>query len=220
MSRMRSRPDQKNRGGLSGMTMGLLALAAVAVAIGLGYLVGKALMGGDSTPQSAGVSPGQAPAGATAGAPVAGATSDTIIKENPVATGASIGKGIHPMSKEEAAIGASEPRLWLPEAAEQNWTVHLGEIPNDSKTEKEFTVQNIGNATLVIEDVSASCGCTTSTIGEKELAPGGTTTLRVSYDPRVNGEYGRFVQKQVRIKSNDPLVQLAEFSITADVAAQ
>jgi len=217
MSRMRSRPDQKNRGGLSGMTMGLLALAAVAVAIGLGYLVGKALMGGDSTPQSA-QSPAQVPAGATSAPGVPAATGETIV--NPAATGAPIGKGIHPMSKEEAAIGASEPRLWLPEAAEQNWTVHLGEIPNDSKTEKEFTVQNIGNATLVIEDVSASCGCTTSTIGEKELAPGGTTTLRVSYDPRVNGEYGRFVQKQVRIKSNDPLVQLAEFSITADVAAQ
>lgn len=219
MSRMRSRPEQKNRGGMSGMTVGLLALVAVAVAIGLGYLVGKALMGGGDTPQSA-ETPAQVPAGATSAPGAPAATSDTIIKENPVATGAPIGKGVHPVSKEEQAIGASEPRLWLPEAAEQNWTVHLGEIPNDSKTEKEFTVQNIGNATLVIEDVSASCGCTTSTIGEKELAPGGTTTLRVSYDPRVNGEYGRFVQKQVRIKSNDPLVQLAEFSITADVAAQ
>lgn len=217
MSRMRSRPEQKNRGGVSGMTVGLLALVAVAVAIGLGYLVGKALMGG-GTPQSAEAP--QVPAGGVAGAPAPGATNETIIKPGPQATGAPIGKGVHPVSKEEQAVGASEPRLWLPEAAEQNWTVHLGEIPNDSKTEKEFTVQNIGNATLVIEDVSASCGCTTSTIGEKELAPGGTTTLRVSYDPRVNGEYGRFVQKQVRIKSNDPLVQLAEFSITADVAAQ
>lgn len=217
MSRMRSRPEQKNRGGISGMTVGLIALVAVAVAIGLGYLVGKALMGG-GTPQSAEAPPAVAPAVGTPGAPAA--TPDTIIKDGPQATGAPIGKGVHPVSKEEQAVGASEPRLWLPEAAEQNWTVHLGEIPNDSKTEKEFTVQNIGNATLVIEDVSASCGCTTSTIGDKELAPGGTTTLRVSYDPRVNGEYGRFVQKQVRIKSNDPLVQLAEFSITADVAAQ
>lgn len=215
MSRMRNRPEPKNRGGLSGTTVGLLALVAVAVAIGLGYLVGKALMGGSDTPQSV-ETPAQAPAGATSAPGVPAATGETVIN----ATAAPIGKGVHPVSKEEQAIGASEPRLWLPEAAEQNWTVHLGEIPNDSKTEKEFTVENIGNATLVIEDVSASCGCTTSTIGEKELAPGGTTTLRVSYDPRVNGEYGRFIQKQVRIKSNDPLVQLAEFNITADVAAQ
>ncbi len=49
MSRMRSRPEQKNRGGVSGMTVGLIALLAVAVAIGLGYLVGKALMGGGNT---------------------------------------------------------------------------------------------------------------------------------------------------------------------------
>ncbi|HRA21545.1 MAG TPA: DUF1573 domain-containing protein [Anaerolineae bacterium] len=212
MSRIRNKPANAS-GGSSGLTMGLIALVAVAVAIGLGYFIGKVLMGGGTPEQAAVVN---APAGATA---VPGAEA-VPVNPNPAATGAPIGQGAHPVSKEEQPIGASEPRLWVPEAAEQNWTFHLGDIPNDSKTEKEFTVENIGNATLVIEDVSASCGCTTSTIGEKELAPGATTILRVSYDPRVNGETGRFVQKQVRIKSNDPLVQLAEFTITADVAAE
>lgn len=212
MSRMRSKPSN-DRGASSGLTMGLIALAAVALAIGLGYFLGKALMGGDTPSQ-----PAVAPAGATtAPSSAAGAANPPV---NPVATGAPIGQGAHPVGKDEQAIGGSEPRLWVPEAADQNWTFHLGEIPNDSKTEKEFTVENIGNGTLVIEDVSASCGCTTSTIGDKELAPGATTILRVSYDPRVNGETGRFVQKQVRIKSNDPLVPLAEFTITADVAAE
>ena len=216
MSRIRSKPGN-DRGGSSGMTMGLIALAAVALAIGLGYFLGKSLMVGGGKEPVAGVASTTVPSGAQGAVDVPPAVAPQV---NPNATAAPIGKGAPPVSKEEQPIGANEPRLWVPEAAEQNWTYSLGDIPSDSKTEKEFTVQNIGNSTLVIEDVSASCGCTTSTIGSKELAPGATTTLRVSYDPRVNGETGRFVQKQVRIKSNDPLVPLAEFTITADVAAQ
>lgn len=215
MSRQRSRPAQS--GGLSGMALGLIALAAVAVAIGLGYLIGNAVMrGGD--PQAAS-QPANAPASGQ-GEPAPAAPPGGEIQPGAAATSAPIGKGQPPASAEDQPVGEGEPRLWIPEAADANWVFHMGDIPNDSKTEHEFNLTNIGKGTLVIEDVSASCGCTTSTIGEKELAPGASTTLRVSYDPRVNGETGRFVQKQVRIKSNDPLVPLAEFTVTADVAAE
>ena len=57
-------------------------------------------------------------------------------------------------------------------------------------------------------------------MADSNLAGGEETTVRVSYDPRHNQEFGKFVTKQVRIKSNDPLVPLAEFTIQADVAAE
>jgi hypothetical protein len=96
----------------------------------------------------------------------------------------------------------------------------MGAVPADQKTEREFTLENVGTSTLVIENTSASCGCTAAVADKKELAPGETTLLHVGYDPRVNSDFGKFVQKQVRIKSNDPVVPLAEFTITAEVAAQ
>ncbi len=216
MSRVRSKPSSSQSGGLSGMTLGLIALAAVAMAIGLGYFIGNAVMGGDDQQQ---VAAPPAPAQGAAGGAVAQATT-ALDSVNPVATGAPVGKGQPPIGVDDQPVGDGEARLWIPEAADSNWVFHMGDIPSDSKTEHEFSLTNVGKGTLVIEDVSASCGCTTSTVGEKELAPGASTTLRVSYDPRVNGETGRFVQKQVRIKSNDPLVPLAEFTVTADVAAE
>lgn len=215
MSRQRIRPANQG-GGISGMALGLIALAAVAVAIGLGYFIGNAVMGGDKEAAS----PAAESSAATGGSAPAAPQATDAMNVGAAATSAPIGKGQAPVAAEDQAVGDGEPRLWIPEAAESNWVFHMGEIPNDSKTEHEFSLTNVGKGTLVIEDVSASCGCTTSTIGEKELAPGASTTLRVSYDPRVNGETGRFVQKQVRIKSNDPLVPLAEFTVTADVAAE
>lgn len=125
-----------------------------------------------------------------------------------------------PVSVEDVPAGESEPRLWVDEMEETNWVYDFGKIPAGEPTDKDFTVTNVGNAELVIEEATASCGCTAALVENPNLAPGETTTVRVSYDPRVNREAGKFVQKQVRIKSNDPLVPLAEFTITADVAAQ
>jgi hypothetical protein len=36
----------------------------------------------------------------------------------------------------------------------------------------------------------------------------------------VNKEQGRYVQKQVRIRSNDPVAPLVEFTIAATVASE
>lgn len=203
---------------------GLIAILAVvgifAIGLWLGQNRGGSTAETGTTDPAGAVAPAANPGevvltGATpmAGAPVAGA-------QQPAAPGEAAGAAQNPVSVDQVPVGAAEPRLWVPEAAEANWTYDLGQIPADQATEKDFIIENAGTAELVIEDTSASCGCTAAAVGESVLAPGASTTLRVSYDPRVNKEFGRFVQKQIRIKSNDPLVPLAEFTVTADVAAQ
>ena len=112
------------------------------------------------------------------------------------------------------------PRLFVGEIAETNFVWDFGEIPADQAVERDFMIRNDGGGVLSISDVSASCGCTAAAIGQAELEAGEETTIRVSYDPRHNQEFGKFIQKQVRIKSNDPLVPLAEFTIQADVATE
>ncbi|MCC7019368.1 MAG: DUF1573 domain-containing protein [Ardenticatenales bacterium] len=198
---------------------GLVAILAVAGIFAIGMYLGGAI-GGPAKQQAADVN-SPPPVGAVVDpvAPGAVPTADPLAAAvNPAAAGAQT--AVQPVSVEEAPVGASEPRIWIDEPSETAWTVDMGTIPGDKATEKDFTIRNIGTALLVIEDASASCGCTAAHVGKKELAPGETSQVRVSYDPRVNSEQGKFVQKQVRIKSNDPKTPLVEFTIQADVAAQ
>jgi hypothetical protein len=197
---------------------GLVAVAAIAGIFAVGIWLGGYL-GDGGTPSTAstgepvveGVAP--VPGGANPADP------GVIVQATPM-TQPEIQTGSVPKSVEEVPVGDGEPRLWIPEAAEANWEYSLGSISPNDKTEKDFVVQNVGTAVLEISDASASCGCTAAMIADTSLEPGEETVIRVTYDPRVNQEAGRFVTKQIRVKSNDPLVPLAEFTITADVAAQ
>ncbi|MEO8083551.1 MAG: DUF1573 domain-containing protein [Ardenticatenales bacterium] len=207
---------------------GLVAILAVAGIFAIGMYLGG-MIGGKGTASPAAMVDSSAPP-----APV-GAGTDTLAIGTPVVSidpsggpaGTSVaapapggGAASAPVSAEEAPLVDGEPRIWIDEPAKTNWIVDMGTIPGDKPTEKDFTIRNIGKALLVIEDASASCGCTAAHVGKKELAPDETSQIRVSYDPRVNGEQGKFVQKQVRVKSNDPKAPLIEFTIQADVAAQ
>lgn len=207
---------------------GLVAILAVAGIFAIGMYLGG-MIGGKGTTSPAAVvdngasqaPSGGAPEGLTIGTPVVQLDSTTGgAAGTSVAPPAPGGAASAPVSAEEAPIADGEPRIWIDEPSTTNWIVDMGTIPGDKPTEKDFTIRNIGKALLVIEDASASCGCTAAHVGKKELAPDETSQIRVSYDPRVNGEQGKFVQKQVRVKSNDPKAPLIEFTIQADVAAQ
>jgi hypothetical protein len=50
--------------------------------------------------------------------------------------------------------------------------------------------------------------------------PGEETVFQISYDPRVSQEFGKDVRKQIYLVSNDPLVPVVEFHITASVEAK
>ena len=120
-----------------------------------------------------------------------------------------------PPAGDDVPIG-DNPRLALPELEETNYTYDFGDIAPDQAVEKSFKIVNKGTKDLVIEDVSSSCGCTAALLSENTIPPGGEAELRVTYDPRLYEDKG-FVQQKVRIKSNDPAVPLAEFSVTANV---
>ena len=203
---------------------GLIAILAVAGIFAIGMYLGGVIGGpksGTTTQQTT------APGGAAPGAPAPAVDVSSIQPVNPADPNAAAAAQPQaataaqaPVSVEEAPVADGEPRIWIEEPSTTNWTVDLGPIAGDKATEQDFTIKNIGKGLLVIEDASASCGCTAAHVGKKELQPGETSQVRVSYDPRVNSEQGKFVQKQVRIKSNDPKTPLVEFTIQADVAAQ
>jgi len=124
-----------------------------------------------------------------------------------------------PPAGDEVPIG-DNPRLAIPELADRNYTYDFGDIAPDRKVERIFTLMNKGTRDLVIQDVSSSCGCTAALVDKDIIPPGGTADILVTYDPRVNKDQGRFITRKVRIKSNDPVVPLAEFTISANVLNQ
>jgi len=79
---------------------------------------------------------------------------------------------------------------------------------------KEFSLKNAGEAPLVIEGVSTSCGCTAAIAGATRLPPGRSTSLTVTLQTR---DYRGSVERRVLVRSNDPLVPLLEVKVRATV---
>jgi molybdopterin-biosynthesis enzyme MoeA-like protein len=61
----------------------------------------------------------------------------------------------------------------------------FGKVLEDSEKRTTFIVKNTGKKPLIIESVSASCGCTTPTKPEKPIAPGKSDKIEVVFHPKV-----------------------------------
>ena len=81
---------------------------------------------------------------------------------------------------------------------------------------KEFRVRNFGDAPLVIEGVSTSCGCTAAIASETNIEPGGSTVLRVTLETR---RYSGRVEREVLLRSNDPKAPRVAVRVSATVEA-
>lgn len=95
-----------------------------------------------------------------------------------------------------------------------NSSFDLGDIYRGQKVIHIFTIKNLGNDTLVIKDVSASCGCTAAMASTSVVPPQSTSKLNVTF----NSEgYGGPAHKTVTVISNDPLNPSQQVKITANV---
>lgn len=93
-------------------------------------------------------------------------------------------------------VAAEEERL-AAEAAANMTTMRFKELSHDFGTVKEdtkhlynFVVTNTGKKPLFIQNVKASCGCTTPKKPEKAIAPGKSDIIAVEFHPKV-GQLGR-----------------------------
>jgi hypothetical protein len=87
----------------------------------------------------------------------------------------------------------SKPRLHV-----RNANIDLNQIDFDSTSHFQYTLVNTGDATLVIDTVSASCGCTIPELFKKTIEPKDSTTLYVDFKPVEKGNF----KKSVVIRSN------------------
>ncbi len=76
---------------------------------------------------------------------------------------------------------------------------NFGTINQSKKVQHTFTFTNTGQAPLVIESATATCGCTVPEWPKEPILPGKTGNIKVEYDPA--GRSGQ-QSKQITITAN------------------
>jgi hypothetical protein len=90
----------------------------------------------------------------------------------------------------------------------------FGEVWSGEKAETTITIKNTGTAVLKIDQVKSSCGCTVAQTDKKELAPGETEDIRITYNTKKNAEN---VSQKIRIMTNDPDSPTTEVEVKGHV---
>ena len=75
-------------------------------------------------------------------------------------------------------------------------TYDFGKIKQNVPVITYFTITNISDKPVVIENAWAGCGCTTPEYSKEPIAPNGTTRLKVGYNAAAMGHF----TKDVNIK--------------------
>lgn len=77
----------------------------------------------------------------------------------------------------------------------------FGRIPKETPVSKTFKVTNTGDKPLVIQEASASCGCTVPKKPEQPIAPGESDEIEVTFTSKPN-QAGQQIAKTVTITAN------------------
>ena len=72
-------------------------------------------------------------------------------------------------------------------------TYSFGKIPQGRPVIHVFEVENIGKEPLLLENVQASCGCTTPEWSREAIAPGATAPIKVGYNAYAEGRFNKTV---------------------------
>lgn len=97
--------------------------------------------------------------------------------------------------------GPAKPTLEYPTIQIADPVFDFGTAERGDKVEHAFPIRNVGKATLVIEQILPSCGCTTAGLDQKRIEPGQSVDLKVVLD--LKGRIGP-QNNTIVIKSNDP----------------
>ncbi len=115
-------------------------------------------------------------------------------------------------TKEAPANGA---RISFAEMEHQYGTIMKGADGNC-----EFTFTNEGNEPLILQNVKASCGCTTPSYTQKPVMPGQTGTIKVHYNTNSVGAFSKTVTVTSNAVDNPRVVLRIKGNVKQDPANQ
>jgi hypothetical protein len=73
----------------------------------------------------------------------------------------------------------------------------FGKIPQGRPVTHVFELVNKSTQPIVLENVLASCGCTTPEWSKEPVAPGATTQIKVGYNAAADGAFTKSITVQV-----------------------
>ena len=117
---------------------------------------------------------------------------------------------------EGAKAAEAKPAAGGPRITVEPPSFDFGKAVQNKTLQKEFSIRNLGDADLVLDSVTTSCGCTVADGYSKLVKPGTSTHMLVSLQTRTSS--GK-LQKSVLIKSNDPAKGTYELKLEATVSA-
>ncbi|MGN6532066.1 MAG: DUF1573 domain-containing protein [Ginsengibacter sp.] len=105
----------------------------------------------------------------------------------------------------ESPSAASKESLTLKESE-----FDFGKIPQGKPVTHVFEFTNTGSMPFALDNVQASCGCTTPEWNKDTIAPGATATIKVGYNAATEGPFNKTVSityngtetKQIIIKGD------------------
>lgn len=138
-------------------------------------------------------------------------TTTTVAQENTAATTVPANDpATNPNVSGQEAVNPTGPK---PVMTFKETEFDFGTIKADKKVNHTFTFTNTGQAPLVIESATATCGCTVPEWPKEPVAPGKTGTIKVEFDP--TGKSGQ-QSKQITITANtDP--QINQLTIKTNI---
>ena len=92
------------------------------------------------------------------------------------------------VSAKATAQTSKDDVLLLKETSHQ-----FGKIPQGRPVTYVFDVVNTGTTPLMLENVQASCGCTTPEWSRSPIAPGTTAPIKVGYNAYAEGHFNKTV---------------------------
>ena len=113
----------------------------------------------------------------------------------------------------------AEEKAKAPKISVEPTTFDFGNALPEKTLEKQFSIRNFGDADLVIDKITTTCGCTAGLLDDdsKVLKPGKTGQLRVRLQTR---DYSGKVVRSVMLRSNDPAQELFEIKVEVNVQAK
>jgi hypothetical protein len=106
-------------------------------------------------------------------------------------------------------LEAGQPKIKF---REEVWD--FGKVKQGGVLAHEFVFTNVGDATLVIQKVSTTCGCTAALASNEKIVPGKEGKIEVKFDTR---GYGGLVNKLVYVDSNDPAQPRHQLQVSAEI---
>jgi len=104
-----------------------------------------------------------------------------------------------------------------PKAKTGERVYEFGTMAKDEERSHKFTIRNDGEVPLLLSKGPTTCKCTISDLPKREVAPGETVDVEISWTPR---DLDQQFRKEARIQTNDPDNREIKFLISGKVVEE